>query len=811
MSYLLRRIVNEKMAILKLVIVLAFNSYFIYYFLSNMSNKNVDFLFTNIIVVAYVVGIAYFINHYFSVKFIATSIIVCGLTYASQFYLLKALYLNHEKVGAEVFFPLREVGLYILAFVIASFFVIRRTVSDEWRSNDEDGQPPTILGLSIMSQFLVALSLISDLYIRVLKANRFWPILLEGKLEIGSITSYTLVTYFILSVVYLIGFWGIYQLLCRKLTLSLEILTSLFLATIFNYTIQRGITLRGNHLGTHLVSGATLFQILIIGLLFLLAYAVTNRYFYTTVLLATVGYIFSYANKEKYLLRSEPILLTDLKWIKELSFLSSYIKGSSMVIVFVLVALLVLLARLMETKVIQEKMIKSRLKHLSVAVLTIVTFSWINHSFSQNKNGVIPPKIPLLSSVHNVYDIDWQGITTKANFQSLGFVWMKQLTTKTIEEPKGYSRQKIEQLYDKYKARAEVINKERKSNISDRTVIYVLSESFSDPTRLPKVKANTNPIPEIKKVGEGTTSGLMKSDGYGGGTANMEFQSLIGLPKYHFDPTAAILFSDVFPKLKYRPVLSNFYDSKEVVHLYNPNGYNRRQVYEGLKFNKFISDKGQGGTEKPKYLDRLSAYYSDASSYKNILANIDPSKSQFFSLITMQNHGPWSINEKSIEISGEEFSEKENQKLSNYTNLLSLTDRYTKEFLDELSKIKKPITVVFYGDHLPGLYPDTAFIDNPESKYLTDYFIWSNDGNQKLSHPKINSSDLPALLLKHTNSKVSPYYALLTDVLENASVDKENLNKEQQEIANNLKMLQYDLVEGKGYITKHDDFFNLSK
>lgn len=39
-----------------------------------------------------------------------------------------------------------------------------------------------------------------------------------------------------------------------------------------------------------------------------------------------------------------------------------------------------------------------------------------------------------------------------------------------------------------------------------------------------------NPIPNIQEIKNQTTSGLMKSDGYGGGTANMEFQTLTGLP-----------------------------------------------------------------------------------------------------------------------------------------------------------------------------------------------------------------------------------------------------------------------------------------
>ena len=103
-----------------------------------------------------------------------------------------------------------------------------------------------------------------------------------------------------------------------------------------------------------------------------------------------------------------------------------------------------------------------------------------------------------------------------------------------------------------------------------------------------------------------------------------------------------------------------------------------------------------------------------------------------------------------------------------------------------------------------------SFIDNPAGQYQTDYFIWSNYSTDILSYPLVNSSDFPAELLAVTNSKVSPYYALLTEVLENASVDKEKLTTEQEKIANDLKLVEYDLVSGKGYLKSYKSFFKVT-
>ena len=72
--------------------------------------------------------------------------------------------------------------------------------------------------------------------------------------------------------------------------------------------------------------------------------------------------------------------------------------------------------------------------------------------------------------------------------------------------------------------------------------------------------------------------------------------------------------------------------------------------------------------------------------------------------MTMQNHTPWlEANPETLDAKGKEFSDEENSKLTFYSRLLSQTDTATQSFLESLSKIDKKITVVFYGDHLPGL------------------------------------------------------------------------------------------------------------
>ncbi len=49
----------------------------------------------------------------------------------------------------------------------------------------------------------------------------------------------------------------------------------------------------------------------------------------------------------------------------------------------------------------------------------------------------------------------------------------------------------------RYQKEAETINASRTNNLTDSTVVYVLSESFSDPSRVPGLKTNKDSMPNI--------------------------------------------------------------------------------------------------------------------------------------------------------------------------------------------------------------------------------------------------------------------------------------------------------------------------
>ena len=157
-----------------------------------------------------------------------------------------------------------------------------------------------------------------------------------------------------------------------------------------------------------------------------------------------------------------------------------------------------------------------------------------------------------------------------------------------MDKPENYNEETMAALAKRYKKSAKNTNGSRANNLTDNTVIMILSESFSDPTRVPGVELTEDPMPNIRAIKDITTSGLMLSPAIGGGTANIEHQALTGLS------LALIKFSKLYT----------------------------------LDSNPAITHQ-----------DRVdnSLYVSDEAAYQNVLDVLNNSDhSQFIQLVTMQ-------------------------------------------------------------------------------------------------------------------------------------------------------------------------------
>lgn len=263
----------------------------------------------------------------------------------------------------------------------------------------------------------------------------------------------------------------------------------------------------------------------------------------------------------------------------------------------------------------------------------------------------------------------------------------------------------MKRVASRYKKDAAIINQNRSEKMTDNTVIMILSESFSDPTRVPGITLTEDPMPNIRQIKNQTTSGIMLSPGYGGGTANIEYQALSGLSMANYDSSLSIAYQQLVPNEKWTPTLNQLWNinngkqSSVAYHDYYRNMYFRSTNYKKFGFSKFWTVDGTYKLKDLTFIDR-DWTASDESLYNHILNDIHKTdKNQFLQVVTMQNHTPysdWYDNNqfKDANIS-QNLSEMEKNNIDTYTKGVSHTDQSTQAFLNSLNEINRPISVIF--------------------------------------------------------------------------------------------------------------------
>ncbi|MBW3077999.1 sulfatase-like hydrolase/transferase [Bifidobacterium sp. 81T8] len=460
----------------------------------------------------------------------------------------------------------------------------------------------------------------------------------------------------------------------------------------------------------------------------------------------------------------------------------------------------------------------------------------------------------------------WDSIEdAQSNGVAVGFLRLTR--PKVMDQPAGYSEATMRKLAQRYSSQAVAINRTRTTNLTDGTVVMILSESFSDPTRVPGISLNEDPMPYIRELKKTTTSGLMLSSGYGGGTANLEFQALTGLSMTNFDASLSSPYQQLVPQMSWSPSFNQIWnaagDTSQAVHPYNPALYSRTTNYRKFGFANFYSQNDPLIAGHAKRLDR-SHYISDETSYDSVLNLIkdaanSTSGSQFIQLVTMQNHmgyeNWYDHNQfKASSTTGTPLSADERTHIDTYAKGMSYTDQYTKEFLAKLDAMNKPVTVIFYGDHLPSIYKHASADDrNSIPLHETDYFIWSNqaarkatgksetvgaksgnhaggDGPNAAENAYTSPNYLMAQTATHLNARVSPYLAFLTAMhravpameppvvnvtqgwtripegtplyLDGSGkqIDVSRASAATKRLLDDYRLIQYDITAGNGYL-----------
>ena len=355
-------------------------------------------------------------------------------------------------------------------------------------------------------------------------------------------------------------------------------------------------------------------------------------------------------------------------------------------------------------------------------------------------------------------------------------------------------------------------------------VIVLMSESFWDPTRLPKVKLTPDPMPTIREL----QGGNVFSPEFGGMTANVEFEALTGFSNA-FLPYGSIPYQQYIRNPI--PSLATFFRGEgyvsRAIHPFQGWFWNRTAVYKAFGFDMFRSEENMPAMQK------RGIFASDESLTKEIIRQAEEVEDPFFFFaVTLQGHGPYEANryaKNTIKVEGD-LPEADRQVLATYAQGVKEADDSLKMLMDWAKERDRETIIVLFGDHLPPLntvYSSTGYMkgitaerkgpkDQMKAEHETPLVVWSNKTGPKKNIGTISPAFLSYQILKQAGYEHPYYTGFLGKVYDHYRVlDRYMLiRKNGKEVADWLRQpkipaslrdyrfLQHDMMFGKRYSTE---------
>lgn len=524
----------------------------------------------------------------------------------------------------------------------------------------------------------------------------------------------------------------------------------------------------------------------------------------------TIG-ILGFADYQKMFYRTEPIYPDDLKMITEFGLLREMIGTIPFVLILLIagVGLFFFGKAMYKSRLLPKKI---QIIRLSSLVVTIGVLVYVSHFNNPNN---------LLRKAYDKTAL-WIPYSQKMNYYNTGFMggFLYNLKVEAMDKPENYSKKTIEAITSKYTKTAQEVSGSSESE--QPNIIFVMSESFSDPQNLTGVTVDQNPLKAYDEIAKTTYSGKMLSQNYGGGTANIEFEALTSFSMELFNPQLTTPYTMLIPKMTEMPSIVSLLKNQDyqatAIHPYNTSMYKRKDVYKTLGFDQFISEETM--THKEKLQN--NPYISDESAYKEVLDLLeDEDNPQFVHLVTMQTHMPYSDKYTSTNYSSKSQGNK--KAIDSYMQDVAYSSEALKEFTTALKDVKRRTLVVFWGDHLPSIYSDEIKADNDEVRmHETEFLMYDNQ--QKLSDKKnLDALSSPfyfaPTLFDQSNIQMTGFYQLLSELEKQVPAFEKGfyykdqqwsqtltLNQAQKELYEDYRLIQYDIVSGENYSLKTDFF-----
>lgn len=557
----------------------------------------------------------------------------------------------------------------------------------------------------------------------------------------------------------------------------------------------------------------------VIAVLIAFVWSVIGRLWLSLALVTGLTLLIAGINRSKIELRREPLFPSDRDFVSESGFLISMVdRGTVVNLVLTIAVIVVLIAtigwiagRLYPRPRLRRADGSLNRRFLGIRLVALVLSAGLlihATNFNEPRN--------LWRALYDADGAVWVPWSQLQNYRSNGFVagFLYNMPIEAMARPGGYDAAAMAEVSERYEQRAAQINAERHGSLEDVNVVFVLSESFTDPSWMDGFTLAENPIPATQQIMTETIAGRMYAHIYGGGTATMEFESLTGQPVGLFRAQAASPYQMfVSDRATYPSAVGAFSalgHHTMAIHAYNLHMYKRTQVYETFGFDEVIDETAM---QSKRRIER-NRYISDAAAFGEVLHHLDRHDDPVLvNLVTMQNHGAY--HDFYSDPIGSDIADPDRAaEIGQYARGLAHSDAAVADFLAELRAREEKTIVVFYGDHHPGLYNDVILDANEQAaQFRTPFFVWSSESNQAQEIPAITPAMFLPLVYEAADAPVPPYIALLDEVRHTIPVlqhtrtldaagqpiDTASLDEHGAALLEDLRLVQYDFSIGRRY------------
>lgn len=383
----------------------------------------------------------------------------------------------------------------------------------------------------------------------------------------------------------------------------------------------------------------------------------------TGVVLSEILIVLSLANRVKASLTNEPISWSDLTTINNISIVWRYITicYSVILIVFILIAIGAIYIKQPTSK----NRVKSLIPHFMICLTTIpVAFSPYVITYES--------KIQLWAAqTARKLDVGYITWDWSRNIKTNGLP-LHLVQTSTRKFPASAS--------DPERIQFEELSANNFGNPTrPKHIIFILGESFwHDKENFAEI------FSPLKECGFEQLRAVAHA--YGGGTANVSFEILTGLPA-----RGKALNGTIFQEYKSQiaenaHTLPQYLRGKGYLTVAAHNNsrkfWQRHIIKPKFGFDRFIAIED---------MDGIAGNTDDSILYETALKVIKERKDQplFLDLVTMHTHGPYKLSN--------DFGE------GDYTKRLSVSMSRLVDFVNKVKTISPDALILIYGDHKPSL------------------------------------------------------------------------------------------------------------